>query len=121
MSCFLPARAMVAASILLLPLCACNRGPAGGGAVGLADGTRLEKEGRWAEAAALYRGDALRLGPEQGDAAVKRAMVAYLMADRLPEAERFAGEVLERNPGRHEVLFYLGDSQRVLLQYPGAR
>lgn len=118
----LPSRALVAALILLAAVPACNRGPPSGKPVGdrLAEGARLEKEGRWAEAAALYREEALR-GPERGDPAVKRAMVAYLMADRLPDAERFAGEVLGRSPGKHEVLFYLGDSQRVLLQYPAAR
>jgi tetratricopeptide (TPR) repeat protein len=81
---------------------------------------RLEREGRWLEAAALHRREALALAAGAPDEPVKLAIAAYLMAGRLDEAERFAGDVLAREPGRHDVLFYLGDGQRVLMRHEDA-
>ncbi len=82
---------------------------------------QLEATGRWAEAAASRRDEAFRLGPETWEESVKHALTDYLMADRHEDAERFAAECLERSPPGHEVLFYLGDSQRVMMQYDAAR
>ena len=69
----------------------------------------------------LLHADALKLGPPGWDALLKRAIVDYLMASRLEDAERLVAECLEKSPQSHEVLFYLGDSQRVLMDYEGAR
>lgn len=78
-------------------------------------------EGKWDREAALHRSRALALGPGKWDAELKEAMVAYLMADRVEEARKLAEECLARNPSGAEVLYYLGDGQRVLKHYPEAR
>ena len=95
-------------------------------------GRELEQAGRWSEAAPLYR--RLALGAEGafagdgagGDNAVvdrwaRQAIMAYFMADAPEAAERFAGEVLVRQPDFHEILLYLGDSQRVTMRFEAAR
>ena len=121
----------VSPSALLLAFClspsaGCDRasrplGPAVLLAPAPSPAEQLEATGRWAEAAASRRDEAFGLGPEKWDESVKHALTDYLMADRLEDAERFAAECLERSPQSHEVLFYLGDSQRVLMQYEAAR
>ncbi len=80
----------------------------------------LESAGRWAEAAALHRADALRLGPGQWDGPIKQVFVAYLMANELEAAQKLANECLEKSPSSFEVLYYLGDSQRVMMSYAEA-
>lgn len=105
--------------VLLAP--GCTRDDGGTAALPAGSLEELEKSGRWAEAAAARRREALRLGPERGDEHVKRAMVAYLMANRLQEAEQFAGEVLAKDPKQSDVLFYLGDAQRVMNEHDRSR
>src|SRR5262245_17499317 len=82
----------------LLALAACTR-EGGGATAGASAGSAeaLEKAGKWAEAAGLHRDAALRGPPAGSEEAVKRAIVAYLMADRLSDAESFAAEVLRRD------------------------
>src|SRR5262245_50373276 len=86
-------------------LLGCARQDGNSNDAGSVQAAKLEKEGRWAEAASLLRAEVLRLGPETWSEPVRRAFADYLMADRLEDAERFAGECLERSPGSHEVLY----------------
>ncbi len=81
---------------------------------------RLEESGRWSEAARLYL-EAVRGGePRAGGKWIQKGILACLMGDQLAEAEAFAGEVLRKDPNYHEVLFFLGDGQRVTQHYEEA-
>ncbi len=115
---------------MLLALCGCggessSPGPsaelssATSGVV--AEGARLEADGRWMEAAALYRQQALGGQPPSNGALIRQALVAYYMADRPAEADKFAAKVREKWPAFHEVLLYLADLQRVTTRYEEAR
>ncbi|MBI4601692.1 MAG: tetratricopeptide repeat protein [Planctomycetes bacterium] len=99
----------------------CGREAAGPGPASQGAAAGLEAAGRWAEAAAAHRAAALAAGPERGDESARKAMAAYVMANRAEDAERFAAECLERDPRYHEVLFYLGDAQRVMMRHEAAR
>ena len=100
--------------VALLSGCA-PAGQSGGGS--RPDPAALEHEGRWAEAGAAHRNLALDAGPGKRDGALRSAVVAFLMADQIDEAQRLVDEVLRRDPSFLEALFYLADGQRVLQRY----
>jgi tetratricopeptide (TPR) repeat protein len=112
-------RSVLLAAALLAS--SCTRSAGSGSGERDAEPERLERAGRWLEAAELHRIEGLRLAAERSDAHIRQAMADFVMGDRLEEVEKLAEEVLKRDPKRHEVLFYLGDSQRVMRRYPAAR
>jgi tetratricopeptide (TPR) repeat protein len=119
-------RGRSAFTVLLLAAAAacagCGKGDKSSAATsGGQDGAALEEAGRWVEAAEAWEADALRRGPASWDEPLRRAFSAYAMANRPEAAQRLAAEVLARSPASHEVLYYLGDSERVLLHYDEAR
>ncbi len=118
------------ASLLAVAACDDPPAPAGGerttgpGAPGASTATPadLETSGRWSEAAALYRDQALASNElEESAAAIRKALSAYFMADRPDDARRFADEVLGRWPEFHDVLLFLADHQRVTMRLDEAR
>lgn len=115
----------LAQSLLLLCLgCDAGSTPAeqnsGGGPAATSGAARLEAEGRWLEAAALYRRAALTVEPPANGASIRKALSAYYMADRPADAEKLAAEIREVRPEFHEVLLYLADFQRVTMRYEEA-
>ncbi|GAA1801079.1 hypothetical protein GCM10009682_23420 [Luedemannella flava] len=75
----------------------------------LAVGRSLEEQGRYAEAADVYR-DALDQQPD--DRLRRRLAFALLRAGRLVEAEAVAARVLDDDPGDPDALLLLGLAQR---------
>lgn len=105
--------------LALLPACSGER-PGAATADLEARAARLEENGRWSEAARLYLEAALRGEPRAGVKWIQKGILACLMGDQLAEAKAFAGEVLRKDPSYHEVLFFLGDGQRVTQHYEEA-
>ena len=81
---------------------------------------RLEASGRWLEAARVHEKAALQPRSAPSDAALQRAVIAYLMADRTDLAHDLAARILERDPDRVDALYYVGEGQRVLMKHDEA-
>ncbi len=100
---------------------ACDRDGSRGPRATLADAKVLEEKGQWLDAAAIHRAEALHLGPGAGDEAAQWAFVDHLTGGDLAGAERLALELREEHPDWNEVLYYLGDGQRVVMRFEEAR
>jgi len=82
---------------------------------------RLEGTGDWSKAAEVHAAEAWHLGPGAGDEPAKWAFVDFLTGGDLAGAEKLALGLRGRYPSWNEVLYYLGDGQRVVMRFDEAR
>ena len=73
----------------------------------------LESTGQWVEAATAWQKLSEASTGSDAHDTDRRAIVAWLTADRIDRAEAWARRVLQRRPEESRVLFTLGDAQRV--------
>ena len=114
------AAVLALASLLAAPGCRRPAPPTAGPDVPAIEAERLEASGRWLEAARVHEEAALRQRSAPADAALQRAVIAHLMADRTDLARDLAARALERDPERVDALYYVGEGQRVLMKYDEA-
>jgi len=85
-------------------------------------GAMLEAEGRWVEAAALFRNAAFATREHAETLELAgRAITAFVAANDLAGARGFAEDLLDRRPGTEEALLWLADAESVATLHESAR